>query len=321
MLWVILEFFMGCSLLIWGAHRFIHSCAAIAKRSGLSSLWIGLLLAGFGTSFPELVVSAIAAFKSNAGIAIGNVIGSNIANIGLCVGITALIAPIKIHSQLVKREFPILIIVSLIVGLLFWNQVLSRKDGFILIGLLIGYLSIMFVVVRNKTLEKNRTLVEYTQSWQLNLSLKKAWYFWCLSLVCLLFASEWLINSATSVAHWLHISDFTIGLTIVAVGTSLPELAITVMSVLKNESNIAMGSVIGSNIFNLLAVLSVPALIVPGVLPVSLFSRDYGLMLGMTLLLWLFAVFPTRKSTIGRLKALILLFIFVGYLVYLVLGY
>lgn len=313
---VILEFLIGCSLLAWGADRFITASSSLAKHFGMPSLLVGMLLVGFGTSFPELIVSTIAAIKGSPGIAIGNAIGSNIANVGLCVGVTALIVPIAIHSKLLKREFPILISVTLVVGLLFWNNVLSRMDGLILIALLIAHLFWMISAARSKRVTYDVMAEEYKKEIKPKMSIKKSWVWWLVGLVFLFIASELLVSSATAIAHWLKISDFVIGLTIVAIGTSLPELAATVVSAMRGEHDIAIGNVVGSNIFNLLAVLVMPALITPGPLPPHLLVRDFPIMLAFTVALWLFSIFPLHKKNIGRVEALVLLLGFVGYVVY-----
>ncbi|MCB1827142.1 MAG: calcium/sodium antiporter [Coxiellaceae bacterium] len=312
---VILELLIGIGLLTWGADRFITACSSIAKHFGMPPLLIGMLLVGFGTSFPELVVSLIAALKGNSGIAIGNAIGSNIANIGLVVGVTALVAPIAIHSQLLKREFPILVAVSAVVGLLFWDNQITRLDGLLLIALLIAHLYWMIRVARSKKLSHDAMAEEYKKELP-KMSLKKAWIWWLVGLVFLFAASELLVDSASTIARWMHISDFIIGLTIVAVGTSLPELAATVVSAWRGEHDIAIGNVVGSNIFNLLAVLPMPALIIPGHLPSHLLTRDFPVMMLLTVLLWLFAFFPIHKKNIGRLEAGALLLAFVAYMVY-----
>ena len=319
MVWfaVILQFLIGIGLLTWGADRFISGSSSLAKHFGMPPLFIGMLLVGFGTSFPELVVSAVAAFAGNPGIAIGNAIGSNIANVGLVIGISALVAPIVIHSKLLAREFPILVAVSLIVGLLLLNGDLSRFDGLVLLILLVIYLLWMIQITRNKKLAKDAMIEEYAQEVLPKMSVKKSWLWWFFGLVFLFVASDLLVSSASAIARYLHISDFIIGLTIVAVGTSLPELAATVLSVVRKENDIAIGNVLGSNIFNLLAVLLMPALITPGRLPAHLLTRDYPIMLGFTVLLWLFAMLPKRKKNIGRFEALLLLLAFVLYLTYI----
>ena len=314
----ILEFLIGCGLLAWGADRFISACASIAKHFGMPTILIGMLLVGFGTSFPELVVSAIASFKNNPGIAIGNAVGSNIANVGLVVGVTALVVPLTIHSQLLKREFPILVGVTLLIWLLISNHFLSRLDGIILLVLLLIHLFWMIRTARNKKIEKDAMAKEYEQDLPPEMSLKKAWIWWFVGLVFLFIASDLLVSGASAIARWMHVSELVIGLTIVAIGTSLPELAATFVSARRGEHDIAIGNVVGSNIFNLLAVLTMPALITPGRLPTHLFSRDYPIMIGFTLALWLFSAFPVKKLSINRIEAFILLMGFVGYLVYLV---
>lgn len=315
---VTLEFLIGCGLLAWGADRFICACSSLAKHFGMPTLLIGMLLVGFGTSFPEMVVSTIAAIKGNPGIAIGNAIGSNIANVGLVVGVTALIAPLSIHSRLIKREFPILVVVSLLVWFLISNYMLTRLDGIILLIVLLFYLLWMIRAGFNKKIEKDVITEEYKKELPPEMSLKKAWLWWFVGLFFLFLASDLLVSGASAIARWMHISELVIGLTIVAIGTSLPELAATIVSARRGEHDIAIGNVVGSNIFNLLAVLMMPALITPVPLPTHLLTRDYPIMFGFTLALWLFSIFPIKKLNINRIQAFVLLLAFLSYLIFLI---
>jgi len=316
---VIIEFLLSCALLTIGADRFIVASASIARHLNWSALIIGMLLVGFGTSSPEMVIAAVASYKGSSGIALGNAIGSSTTNIGLIVGLSALISPINIKSLLLKREFPILICISLLVGALMWNGELSRLDGVFLLAALVFYTLWMLRILTRGSVSVDALSDEYTAEMPVKMPLLKSWLWWCVGLILLLFSSEWLVNSATTIAQWLHVNDFIIGLTIVAVGTSLPELVITLISILRNEPDIAIGNVLGSNIFNLLAVMAMPAFISPGLLPPRLLSWDYPVMLGFTVIFWLFALIPYKKARINRVEGGILLFSFIVYLATLIM--
>lgn len=315
---IVLEFLVGIGLLVWAADRFIIASGSIARNLGISPLVIGMVLVGFGTSFPELVVSAIAAWNGNASLAIGNAIGSNIANIGLVVGVTVLFVPISIHSRILKREFPILIFVSLIIGALMLNNFLSRMDGLILLlALGIQLYWTIFIAPKRHRGAKDAMVREYESELPPKMKLKKAIVWWLIGLVLLFVASELVVSSATTMAKLLHMSNLVIGLTIVAIGTSLPELAATLVSALRRENDIAIGNIVGSNIFNMLAVMAMPALLAPGRLPPHVLTRDYPLMLLFTFIFWLIPFTPPHKGRITRSSGFVLLFGFIAYLVYL----
>ncbi len=320
MIWtkVIIEFVLGCGLLWWGANRFISSSIVISRKLGLPTLIVGMVFVGFGTSFPELVVSAVAAFQGNPDIAIGNAVGSNITNIGLVVGLTALIAPLSIHSRLLKREFPVLLIISVAVGLLLLTGYLSRLSGVILFVLLILYFCWIFLVTRRRPGTEDALTAEFQQEMPAQMKISTAIVWWIIGLGLLFVSSELLVNAAIAVAEWFKVSDLVIGLTIVAFGTSLPELAITIVSALRKEYDIAIGNVVGSNIFNLLAVLLMPALISPGRLPASLIRRDYPIMLIFTVALWAFAFSAPHKGRLSRLSSAILLIGYISYILFLI---
>lgn len=317
---VIFEFIIGCVLLGFGASRFIKSSAIIGRRLGMSSLMLGMLLVGFGTSLPEILVSVIAASRGNAELAIGNAIGSNIANCGVVVSIVALISPIAIHSRLLKREFPIMVVVTLVVGLLVWNGYLTRVDGSLLLAALVIYLIWLFFIIPKYDLAHDSLIDEFRHSEQRQPHIHATVLWWFFGLASLLIGSDLLVSGASKFASWLGISDLVIGLTIVAVGTALPELASSVVAAMNKEHDIAIGNVVGSNIFNLLAVLAMPALISPTKLSNAVRYRDYPIMLGFTLLLWLMAVIPCKKHRLGRLSGFVLLALYVGYIVLLVVG-
>ncbi len=228
---------------------------------------IGLTIVGLGTSAPEILVSAMASFQGNPGLAIGNALGSNIANIGLILGVTALIVPLTVCSNALRREYPILLAICMLVLVLMLDGELGRLDGVILMAsLVLVIVGLARIALRSRT-EKDPMTSEYEAEMSEALSTKSAIIWFVIGLGLLLFSSRLLVWGAVNIALSFGISDLVIGLTIVALGTSLPELAASITSALKNEHDIAIGNVIGSNIYNLLAVLSVPGVIMPGVLP------------------------------------------------------
>ena len=303
----------GILLLVWGADRFIAGAAALAVNLGVSALLIGLTIVGFGTSAPELLVAAVAAWQGDAALAIGNAVGSNIANIGLILGITALIKPLNVHSRILKREYPLLLAVSSLAFALVWNGELSRWNGALL---LLGLVGVLYWMVRLATTEKSTDplRVEYEAEFPPSLTTARATGRFLLGLSVLLASSKILVWGAVNIAVALGVNELVIGLTVVAVGTSLPELAATVASALKNEPDIAIGNIVGSNLYNLLAVLSLPALIAPGAVEPELLRRDFPVMLALTVAVVLFGYGldgPDRR--INRFEGLLLLAAFVGY--------
>lgn len=305
MIWAWLQLAGAVILMTVAANRFIVASAAIARHYRWPPLVVGVLLVGFGTSFPELVVSLMAALKSHASLSVGNVIGSNVANFALVLGVIGLVAPITIHRSLKGRNMAILFIVTLIVGLLLWIGYLGPWQGVILIALLAFYLFTAF----------NQSYVAHEVEELLEHKMKRwqAWGLWAIALIVIFLSSNWLVEAAVQIANGFNISAWTIGLTVVAIGTTLPELAVSIISALKGEHDIAFGNVIGSNVFNLLAVLAMPAFFSPSTLPPTLFTRDYPWMLGFTVVVWLMML--GKKAVISRSKAAILLG---AYLVYLI---
>lgn len=311
MLLMIVEFIVGCGILAWGADRFIAGSTGIARHFGMSDLLIGVVLIGFGTTFPEIVVGAIAAFHQQPGLAIGNAVGSNITNIALILGVSVLVAPIAIHSSLVKREIPFLLIISLLASLLVWDGQLTRFDGLILLVLLVLYLwAIMYFVPRDKDMKQEITEIHDEKKMTMTVSL----FWWFFGLALLFISSELIVMAATMFAHWLKVSDLVIGLTVVALGTSLPELAATIMSSVRGRHDVAIGNIIGSNVFNMLAVLATPALIAPSSISKDFLWRDLPFMLGLSLLLWFLSMCAPNKGKLGRPSGVIFLLCYFGYI-------
>ncbi len=307
----------GFGLLVWGADRFVVGASGIARNLGVSPLIIGLTIVGFGTSAPEMLVSAVAAWQGNPGLAIGNALGSNIANIGLILGVTALVTPILVQSDMLKREFPVLLLTMLAGFGLMADGRLGRADGLVLLGglaLMIAWIVRQGMKTRSDPLQLE---IEAEVPGRLGMGVALTWFG--LGLVVLLASSRLLVWGAVSIAHALGISDVVIGLTIVALGTSLPELAASIVSVIKNEHDLAIGNVVGSNMFNLLAVLGMPGVIHPGGFPPEILSRDFPVMVGLTLLLCVMAYGLRGPGHINRYEGGALLSVYIGYMALLYL--
>ena len=312
MLLNIVIFLVGLIVLSWSADRFVYGASALAKNIGISPMMIGLTIVAMGSSAPEIVVSAIASANGNMNTAVGNALGSNITNIALVLGITALVKPLLVSSTTLKRELPALLIISLIaIGFMFDGE-LKSYEGIILLGLFIFVLAMMAWL--SLQVDKEDPLVaETADEIPKGVSNTSALIWIGVGLVILPLSAHFLVNSAVEIARYMGISDLVIGLTIIAFGTSLPELAASVAGVLKGEDDLALGNIIGSNIFNLLAVLGMPGLIAPGILDPDVYNRDMHVMLGLTLLLFLFSFDLIGKRTISRTNGFILLACFIGY--------
>jgi len=301
----------GFALLIWGADRFILGAAAIARNLGVAPLLIGLTVVGFGTSAPEVLVAGTAALQGNPGLAIGNAIGSNIANIGLILGATALVTPLLVHSDTVRREYPLLMVVSFASLLLMVDGDLSRVDGLILLA---GLAVTLFILVRIGLARKanDPLLAEFDAEIPVGMPMGKALFWFLVGLAVLIGSSKLLVWGAVITAQHFGVSDLVIGLTIVAIGTSLPELAAAIASTLKGEHDLAIGNVVGSNIYNLLAVLSLPGLLAPSALPPEVLNRDIPTMLALTTLP-LAILLINRRQMINRIEGALLLLAFIAY--------
>ena len=309
----------GFALLVWGADRFVVGASASARNLGVSPLVIGLTIVGFGTSAPEMLVSAVAAWDGNPHMGVGNALGSNITNIGLVLGITALITPLSVHSETLRREFPVLFAIMLLTLLLLLDGDFSRLDGVVLIiglGVLVYWMTSLGLKQRENNLSASDPMAdEYADEIPSAMPMGKALMWIFIGLLTLLGSSKLLVWGAVNIAHWLEVSDLIIGLTIVAIGTSLPELAASVMSALKGEHDIAVGNVLGSNMFNLLGVLSMPGLIAPAANPPELLSRDYPVMIGMSIALFAMSFGFRRPGRLVRIEGLLLLLAYIAYLV------
>jgi len=304
----------GFALLVWGADRFVIGAAATARNLGVSPLLIGLTIVGFGTSAPEILVSAVASLQGNSGLAIGNAIGSNITNIALIIGATAVIAPLSISSGTVRRELPVLIATTLIAYLLLSDGQLQRTDGLILISGLFVMLAWVIHLALTSRNGKDPMAAEYAAEIPTDLSMGRALFWLLIGIIVLLASSRILVWGAVDIARFLGVSDLIIGLTIVALGTSLPELAASVVSARRNEPDIAIGNVIGSNMFNLLAVLGLPGVINPSGVEDAVLVRDMPIMIGLTLVLLFMAYgFRKRGRHINRIEGGLLLACYVGY--------
>ena len=298
--------------LIWSADRFVLGASTTARNLGVSPLIIGLTIVSFGTSAPEIVTSATAALRGSPELAIGNVLGSNIANIGLVLGITALVCPIIIPSSLLKEELPVLLIVTFAALFIFQDLYLNWVDGIILLVLLA--LFTWFVLKLKKSLSKTKLAEEEVAEFIADFSTAKSLGLMFFGLILLLISANLLVYGATGIAVAFGVSEVIIGLTVVAIGTSLPELAASVTSVLKGHHELAIGNVVGSNILNLLLVLPVPAFLAPLYIDAVVFWRDAGVMLLMTLLLTVFLVVKIKTGQkFGRFLGAVLLVLYLSY--------
>lgn len=317
MLLAIAAIVFGLGLLVWGADRFVIGSAALARALGVPPLLIGLTVVGFGTSAPEILVSTMAALQGNTGIAIGNAIGSNIANIALILGMTALIAPLTVQSDMLRREYPLLLAVSAGAFLLMIDHDLGRRDGILLLaGLVVVMLLLVRMGLHRRDHDPLADEIEAEIPGDLTTGVALGWF--AIGLVTLILSSRMLVWGSVEVASALGVSDLIIGLTIVAVGTSLPELAASIMSALKNEHDLAIGNVVGSNLWNILAVLGVPGLLAPGPIPAEAVDRDMLVMLALTLALFVMGRSMHRRGVINRLEGGLLLCCFVAYQSWLV---
>ena len=303
---------VGLIALVYCADRFVIGAASIARNLGVPSLIIGLTIVGFGTSAPEILVSSVAAWHGNTGLAVGNALGSNIANIGLILGCTALLAPVAVHSRTLRREIPMLLAACLVAFGLSYDRELSRFEGSALLAALVGFLGWLgWLAYRAPAGDPVAQEVE--SEIPASIATGQAWSWFGFGLFGLVLSSRLLVWSATGIAHHFGVSDLIIGLTIVALGTSLPELAASIASVLKQEDDLAIGNIVGSNMFNILAVFAMPGLIHPGRLQAVVVERDFPWMLGFTLALLVLGNGWRRTPRIGRLGGLLLLAGFIAY--------
>ena len=309
----------GLALLVWSADRFVAGSAVTARHFGMPPLLIGMVVVGFGTSAPEMVVSALAAMQGNPGIALGNAYGSNITNIALILGVTALISPIAVHSQVLRKELPILTLVTALSLWQVWDGEISRLDA---IGLLAVFAGLMVWTIWQGMRAKADALGgEVTQQLdEQTMPLGRAVFWLLLGLLLLIVSSRILVWGAVTIAHSFGVSDLLIGLTIVAVGTSLPELASSVIAARRGEHDIALGNILGSNLFNTLAVVGIAGTISPLAVGAEVLNRDMLVMAALTLSLFVIGFGFRGAGRINRLEGVFLLLSYVGYTLYLVSG-
>ena len=314
MLIAIAAVLIGLILLIWSADRFVDGASATASHLGMSPLLIGLTIVAFGTSAPEMLVSTMAALDDAPGLAIGNAIGSNIANIALVLGATALVSPLPIKGNLVRVELPILTLATMGAGIVLLDYYLDAVDGGLL---LLGLVVCLYLFKRYQQDYSQAASQDHSQDKEkplAKMSLKVGIVWLLVGLALLALGSRILVGGAVYIATSLGVSEMIIGLTIIAIGTSLPELAASIMSARKGQHGIALGNVIGSNIFNLLGVMAIPALISPVVIEADALWRDYGLMLMLTLFILALGFKARRGGHISRPIGGLLLLIYVMYM-------
>jgi len=323
MLLAIAAVIAGLVLLVWSADRFVDGASATANHAGMPPLLIGMLIIGFGTSAPEMVVSALAAGQGNPGLALGNAFGSNITNIALIIGLVAVISPIKVHSQVIRKELPILLAITLLVGYQLIDGQLSRMDAWVLLGvffLIMGWAIVQGMRGRGDSLAEDFEGEVANNAMPLN----KAIFWLLLGLVLLIVSSRILVWGAVYIAESMGVSDLIIGLTVVAVGTSLPELASSLAAIRRNEHDLALGNVIGSGLFNTLAVVGIAAGISPLAVDPVVLQRDWVVMFALTLALLAMGIGRRgREGQVSRPEGMLLMlayFGYTGYLVYSILG-
>ena len=310
MLISIVSLLIGFALLVWSADAFTDNGAKIARIFNISPLIIGLLIFGFGTSAPEMLVSGLAAYDGHPELSIGNAFGSNIFNIGLVLAVAAIIHPVIVEKNVLKKEWLFLFLSTLVIGFLLMDGFLSFVDGSILLILLLLFLYYVF----NESKKDNNLENEVSEDINKDQSKGKTWLLLIISLVILVSSARLVVWGGTNLALDFGVSDLIIGLTVVALGTSLPELAVAISSALKKQHQMIIGNIIGSNLFNSLGVLAIPGLILPFQIPSEVMSRDYIYMLIFTLLILIFSL----KLRINRFGGLILLTILASYLYQLV---
>lgn len=311
------EVIFGLVLLIWGADRFVHGAAAMARNLGVAPLMIGLTIVSFATSAPEVLVSIVAALRGEPDLAIGNAIGSNIANVGLVLGVVAIIRPIEMKSATLRREMPALLAVTLLTVALFLDSYLARVDGFVLLtGLVI--VTIWLVRLGLRSSASDPLTADFDAEIPKDMTTRKAVIWLVIGLAALLFGAERLVDGSIAIARELGVSEIVIGITLVALATSLPELAVSAVSAIRGEYGLAIGNIIGSNIFNMLAVVGVAAAIHPSPLPPSVLSLHMFVMVAFTLVLFAMTSEYDGRRSISRFEGFALVSAFLAYVSYVV---
>ncbi|OGF27480.1 sodium:proton exchanger [Candidatus Falkowbacteria bacterium RIFOXYB2_FULL_34_18] len=313
-------FLLGFIFLIKGADLLVDGSSSIAKKYGISNFVIGLTIVAFGTSMPELLVSTLASFKGSAGVALGNIIGSNISNTLLILGISAVIRPLLVKKNTVNKEIPFSLLAVLAVGFLvndkiidgFQSSILTRIDGFVLILFFVIFIYYTFGISKDESTILESISEEKIETYKFYHSAALI----MAGLVGLYFGGEWIVGSAINFAKIFNISETLIGLTIIAVGTSLPELAASAVAAYRGKTDIAVGNVVGSNIFNILWVLGISSVIAP--IPFStILNVDFFILFAVTILL-LFLIFVGKRNILGRVEGSFLIFLYIIYLIFII---
>lgn len=316
MFWPTLAIVIGLPVLIWSAERFIHGASFTASHFGIPPLFIGMFIIGFGTSAPEIIVSIFAALQGNGGLALGNAFGSNITNITLVIGLTAILSPITVKSDIVKKELPILLSITFFAVWLLVDLELSNDDAFALLGVFI--MLITWSIWQTIKKPEDELAVQVADEFEICKPSIKPYLVWLLvGLILLIVSSRVLVWGAVEVAMYFGVSDVIIGLTIIGIGTSLPELISSVIAVRKNEHELAIGNVVGSNMFNTLAVVGLAGIIQPVSVDTSFLYRDGLLMLATTIALLVFCLGVRGLGKINRWEGFALLVCFLSYNLYL----
>lgn len=304
---------VGLVAVVWGADRFVYGAAGLARNLGLSRVVIGLTIVAFGTSAPEMLVSAMAAVAGSREMGVGNAVGSNITNSTLVLGAAALAGPLSVHSRLLIREVPVLFVAMAVAWWFLWDGELSRHEGMILFAGMIALIAWIGLQAHPESDASPAVGMDLDDDIPDSLATGKAIALFLAGLAFLLVGSRILVWGAVDIAHDLGVSELVIGLTLVALGTSLPELAASVAAARRNEPDIAVGNVVGSNIFNLLGVLALPGIIAPGTVDRSVIYRDFPIMVAFTTLLVLMTMNETnhlgRKSGIALVTAFVIYFV------------
>ncbi|MDC9623013.1 calcium/sodium antiporter [Xenorhabdus sp. XENO-7] len=306
----------GLILLVYGSDRLVYGAAVFARSLKIPPYIVGLTIMGIGTSLPELMVSITAAQDGLPNMAVGNAIGSNITNLLLITGAASLIRPITVKSDILRRELPLMLLITAFVGYILADNYLSRLDGIVLLLTALFFISLM---IKMTTISQDDGLDSYTQERDAELPVegnKGIALLWVvLGLIILPISTRMVIDNAAVVARIYGISELIIGLTILAVGTSLPELATSIAAAIKGENDMAMGNIIGSNVFNITLVLGIPGILSPSAISPQAFSRDFWVMMAASVLFTIFCL--GRKHRLNRLNGVLLLGCFIAYFVVL----
>ncbi|ABV88923.1 calcium/sodium antiporter [Shewanella pealeana] len=312
MLFNIFMLVAGLGALVWSADKFVYGAAAFARNLGLPPMLIGLTIVAMGSSAPEMFVAATASLEGMTDTAIGNVLGSNIANITLILGITALLGAISVSSQTLKREIPMMLVATVIVGYFLHDGFLTRIEG---VSLLVMFIGLMGYLIWHGLHSKNRDAlaVDAENEIPADVPTAKAVLWLVVGMVLLPLSADWMVQGAVGIAKAYHLSDLVIGLTIIAVGTSLPELAACVAGVLKKEDDLAIGNIVGSNLFNILAVLAIPGIIAPGAVDAAASTRDFYMVLATSSALAILILLSGRARQLKPWHGVVLLITFIAY--------